>query len=226
MEEEREVEEMDLTVDRVGAGSLTRANSRVTDREGERYRGCRSEGYDRGVSAARSLRMRRARSRAPSGRIQSAQRRSVSRNAAIDYHGPAYRYYRPTPGNVSRARTHAHKHAGTRTTYTHDRATLTTSIARSVSVSLSFSPLFRSLVLSSSATRTHRELMTPPRIILVPRISSARYCHRERLMFRRNLSSLFYARIYERIPFGSPLSLLRFAAIPNAEWTRRRSRAR
>lgn len=56
---------MDLTVDRVGAGSLTRANSRVTDREGERYRGCRSERYDRGVSAARSLRMRRARSRAP-----------------------------------------------------------------------------------------------------------------------------------------------------------------
>lgn len=27
-------------------------------------------------------------------RIQSAQRRFISRNAAIDYHGPAYRYYR------------------------------------------------------------------------------------------------------------------------------------
>lgn len=45
----------------------------------------------------------------------------------------------------------------------------------------------------TSATRTHRELMTPPRIILVPRISSARYCHRERLMFRRNLSSLSFS---------------------------------
>lgn len=38
-EEEQELEEIDLAVDRVGAGSLTRANSRVTDREGERVIG-------------------------------------------------------------------------------------------------------------------------------------------------------------------------------------------
>jgi len=55
--------------------------------------------------------------------------------------------------------------------------------------------------------------MTPPRIILVPRISSGRYCHRERLMFRRSRSflflslvhlPLFIARVCIRIPYGSP----------------------
>lgn len=39
---------MDLTVDRVGAGSLTRANGRVTDGEEERYRGCSERGHKRG----------------------------------------------------------------------------------------------------------------------------------------------------------------------------------
>ena len=37
-------------------------------------------------------------------RIQSAQRRSISRNAAIDYHGPAYRYYRRTQGRAAQNR--------------------------------------------------------------------------------------------------------------------------
>lgn len=198
-EEEKEEEKKSRSsrksrVDRVGAGSLTRANSHVTDREGERYRGCTSEGYDRGVSATRSLRMRRARSRGPSGRIQSAQRRFVSRNAAIDYHGPAYRYYRPTPANVAPA--HAYTY-----TRVYERKYMT------VPPSQTPAALSVSLVLSTSATRTHRELMTPPRIILVPRISSARYCHRERLMFRRNLSSLFYA--HTRVPvFSSDLLFL------------------
>lgn len=114
-EEKREIEEMDLTVDRVGAESLTRANGRVTDTEREEDIAdavAEVREYDRGVSAPRSLRMRRARSRpstSPSSRIQSAQRRFVSRNAAIDYHGPAYRYYRPTPGE-RRARAHTHVH--------------------------------------------------------------------------------------------------------------------
>jgi len=91
----------------------------------------------------------------------------------------------------------------------------------------------------TSATRTHRELMTPPRIILVPRISSARYCHRERLMFRRNLSSLSLSfslslvRMYIHIVTHMRAYSLRFSTlvspsiVPESEWTRRRrSRAR
>lgn len=144
-EEKQELEEMDLTVDRVGAGSLTRANGRVTDGEEERYGGCserraQAREYDRGVPAAHpTLRMRRARSRAPSGRIQSAQRRSVSRNAAIDYHGPAYRYYRPTPGNVARARTHTQIHR-----YIHDHLHKRP-LSAALGVLVSFVPLVLSI---------------------------------------------------------------------------------
>lgn len=107
-------------MNRVGAGSLTRVNGNVTDREGREIRGemqWQKRGCiqtERRIYGALALRMRRARDReSPSGRIQSAQRRSVSRNAAIDYHGPAYRYYRPASGE--RVRTHAHS----------DRATFT-----------------------------------------------------------------------------------------------------
>lgn len=111
-------------MDRVGAGSLTRVNGDVTDREGRKIRGemqWQKREYiqtERRICGSLALRMRRARDReSPSGRIQSAQRRSVSRNAAIDYHGPAYRYYRPTSGK--RVHTHTHTHAYT------DRATFT-----------------------------------------------------------------------------------------------------
>ena len=97
-------------------------------------------------------------------RIQSAQRRSISRNAAIDYHGPAYRYYR---------------------TYTYNQGQPAPSFTPNTR------PFFliwsaRECALTHAIPNANRALMTSPPIILVPRISPARYCHQQRLMFHRS----------------------------------------
>lgn len=206
------------TADRVGAGSLTRANDNVTDREGRRKRGY--------IQTERRICSRFACIVHEIGRAPLAvfKARNVSRNAAIDYHGPAYRYYRPTSAS---AYTHTHTH--TRGVHS-DRATFTN--AR-------LAPRYLSLSLYLGHTHTPRTNDTASRIILVPRISSARYCHRERLMFRRNLSSrslfLLYAYTYAYTYTYTHVRAysLRFSTlvspsiVPESEWTRRRrSRAR
>lgn len=229
---------MNLTVDRVGPGSLTRANSRVTDGEGGRER---ERDRDTGDAVAEVRDMTEAylqrarfvcvvhdREASPLAVFKArnvAPSRGMRQSIITVLHIDTTVRHRAPP------RAHACMH-------THDRTTFTNTPPHSVPVSLSLSPSFvlsRSLYLS--VTRTHRELMTPSRIILVPRISSARYCHRERLMFRRNLSSLFYARTHAAPGVFSsdllflpvcPSSLSPSPSFPRdlvheREWTRRRA---
>lgn len=155
--------------------------------------------YDRGVSAAYALAASYASCTIEGPPLAVFKARNVAPSRGMRQSIITVLHIDTTVQHRARVRTHTH---------IHDHATFTNARLAPCSLPLSLS-LSRSVVLSTSATRTHRELMTPPRIILVPRISSARYCHRERLMFRRNLSSLFYARTHacERILFGSPLSL-------------------
>lgn len=140
---------MDLTVDRVGAGSLTRASGRVTDGEEERYRGCSERGHKRGNMTEAYLQRARfvcvVHDRGPPLAVFKARNvapsRGMRQSIITVLHIDTTVRHRAT----SRARTHTQIHR-----YIHDQPSQTPRLApRSVSLSLSFS---RSLYLGHTHT--------------------------------------------------------------------------
>ena len=182
-----------------GKGGNKEAGRTCGEREGER---------EREREAARDERSYASCTIRALWRIQSAQRRSISRNAAIDYHGPAYRYYRRTQGRAAqnrarRARDSDRKRERERERERGEREREIQGEQEKEKEKASGDAHTLDRVQGcplSTALRYpgHTRTRGPTNdigssIILVPRISSARYCHRERLMFRPGSSPpLFY----------------------------------